>query len=55
MNRVVPLTVAALLLVAGFALWFVGVDRDGRVWAFIGPVLAGFGIALLIVTLQRRG
>ncbi|QIX26675.1 hypothetical protein ncot_08705 [Nocardioides sp. JQ2195] len=54
MNRAVPLTVAVLMLLAGMALWFTGVDREGRVWAFIGPVLAGFGIALLIVTFQRK-
>lgn len=54
MNRVVPLTIAVVMLLAGLALWFTGVDSNGKVWAFIGPVLAGFGIALLFVTLQKR-
>jgi hypothetical protein len=53
--------VLAVLMVGVGALWtFQGLGylegsfmTDSRTWATIGPILAGFGLALGIVVLQR--
>lgn len=54
MSRVIPVALALVMLTGGVVVWFTGVANDGKAWAFIGPVLAGFGVALLVVTFQRR-
>ncbi len=56
MKRMLPLALGALLLVVG-ALWtFQGLGYVGgspmtgvEVWAIIGPIVAGLGVALMIV------
>ncbi len=57
--RVLAWILAALLLVAG-GLWtldglgIIGDDAENGSQAFAGPLLAGFGLALVIVLLQNR-
>jgi hypothetical protein len=54
--------VAGLLMVAAGCLWTLqglgyveGSAMTGRaVWAIVGPLVAGFGVALLFVAFQRR-
>lgn len=59
MAKVVGVLVGALMTVAGGVFTLQGLGYlDGSpmtgqsAWAIIGPVLAGFGVALLIVTLR---
>lgn len=54
MNRTLVMLIAAVMIVGGLFVWFTGVAKDGKAWAFIGPLVAGFGIALLIVMFQKR-
>ncbi len=61
MKRTVTISLAVLMLVAG-AVWtlqglgylkgspMTGVD----LWAIVGPLVAGLGVALLIVAVRRR-
>lgn len=57
--RLLAWILAALLLVAG-GLWtldglgIVGDDAENGTRAFLGPLMAGFGLALVIVLLQNR-
>ena len=47
-------TAAVLIALGGFLTWFGLGGTDGgatsRSWATLGPVLAGLGVALVIVT-----
>jgi hypothetical protein len=60
-KRTLPITLGLLLAAVG-ALWtFQGLGYvEGSpmtgvaVWAIIGPLVAGFGVALLLVGLRRR-
>lgn len=60
-KKALPLALGALMLVVG-ALWtFQGLGyvkgspmTGEQVWAVIGPILAGFGVALMIVGLRGR-
>ena len=60
LRRVVLATLGGLLLVVG-ALWtFQGLGyiegssmTDVQIWAVIGPVVAGLGVALALVGLRR--
>ncbi len=60
-GRVLGVALAVLLVLVG-ALWtlqglgFVGGSSmtGSRTWALIGPLVAGLGVALGIVALQRR-
>lgn len=52
------LTCAILLLAAGATLTFYGLGggdggQTSRSWATLGPVLGGFGVALVIVALGK--
>ncbi len=56
MKRAVPAVIGAVLLAVGAVWTFQGLGYLGgspmtgvAVWAVIGPVLAGLGVALLIV------
>jgi hypothetical protein len=56
MKKALAVTVGALLAVVGGVWTFQGLGYVGgspmtgvAVWAIIGPLLAGFGVALLIV------
>jgi hypothetical protein len=61
MGRVVALALAALMVVVG-VIWTLqglgylkGSPMTGvEFWALVGPVLAGFGLALGIVALRGR-
>ena len=52
------LLLAGLLVGVGAWLTFYGLGAGGgatsRSWATLGPLLGGFGVALLIVTVNRR-
>ena len=57
-GRALGLAFAVLLLAGGGLLTFFGLGGSGggamsRSWATLGPILAGFGVALAIVTFKR--
>lgn len=60
--RILGLVVAAVMLVGGAVVTYLGLSYDGgagesggdRTLGTLGPVLAGLGVALAIVVLQRR-
>lgn len=60
--RALPVVAGVLMVLVG-ALWtgqglgYIGgsVMTDQRIWAIIGPILAGFGVALVVVAGRRRG
>ena len=55
----VKLFAAAILMAAGAWLTYFGLGAGGagtsKSWATVGPLLAGFGVALVIVALKRSG
>ena len=61
MRRTVPVTLGALMVVVG-AVWTLqglgyldGSPMTGvEIWAVLGPLLAGFGVALAYVGLRGR-
>ena len=60
-GRVVALVLAALLVVVGAVWTFQGLGYlEGspmtgvQLWAVLGPVVAGFGVALALVAGRRR-
>ena len=61
MRKTLPVTLGVLMIVIG-AIWtFQGLGYlEGSAmtgvafWAFAGPVIAGFGVALLVVGLRGR-
>jgi hypothetical protein len=61
MRKTLPLALGVLMLLIG-ALWtFQGLGyvkgspmTGASVWAIIGPLVAGFGIALVIVSVRGR-
>ena len=62
MGRQLAILLGVVMLLVG-GLWtaqglgYVGgsVMSDNTTWAIIGPIVAGLGVALVIVGLQRRG
>jgi hypothetical protein len=61
MGRSVVLLLAVLMIAAGLVWTFQGLGyikgsamTGVEIWAVIGPVLAGFGLALAIVAFRRR-
>ena len=62
MKKAVPLVLGGLMLVVGL-IWtlqglgyLAGSPMTGvAAWAIIGPLVAGFGLALMIVAFQRSG
>ncbi len=61
MGRVIGLSLSALMVVAGVIFTLQGLGHlEGsamtgvQFWALVGPVLAGFGLALAIVVLRGR-
>ena len=61
MGRVVALVLAVLLVTVGLLWTFQGLGyvkgsamTGVEFWAVLGPVVAGFGVALAIVALRRR-
>ena len=61
MKRSLGLGVAVLMVLIGAVWTFQGLGyiegsfmTDSRTWATIGPIVAGLGISLAIVVLQRR-
>ena len=54
----VKLCAAALLMAAGAWFTYFGLGAGGggtsKSWATVGPLLAGFGVALVIVALTSR-
>ena len=62
MKRTLPLTLGALMFVIGTLWTFQGLGyvegspmTDQSIWAILGPLVAGLGVALVIVTARRRG
>jgi hypothetical protein len=60
-GRVVALVLAALLVVVGGVWTLQGLDylkgspmSGVQFWALVGPVVAGFGVALALVAGRRR-
>ncbi len=62
MKKALPLVLGALMCLAG-VVWTLqglgyvsGSPMTGvAFWAIVGPAVAGFGVALMIVGLRRRG
>jgi hypothetical protein len=62
MTKALPLAIGGLMVFAGL-IWtlqglgyLTGSPMTGvAAWALIGPLVAGFGVALMIVVLQRGG
>lgn len=61
MSRGIRIGLGVLMIVAGFVFWGQGLGSiegspmtGSTFWAYAGPVIAGFGVALLVVTFQRR-
>lgn len=61
MKRTLPIALGVLMTVVGVVWTFQGlgyiegsVMTGVEVWAVIGPLLAGFGVALVYVGLRRR-
>lgn len=61
MKRTLPIALGVLMTVVGVVWTFQGLGYiEGsamtgvEVWAVIGPLLAGFGVALVYVGLRRR-
>ncbi|NYG57631.1 hypothetical protein BJ980_000554 [Nocardioides daedukensis] len=61
MKRGVPIALGVVMIIAGFVLWGQGLGAiegspmtGSKFWAYAGPLIAGFGVALIMVTLQRR-
>jgi hypothetical protein len=61
MGRAIGLGLAVLMVLVGGLWTFQGLGYVGgssmtgsTTWAIIGPVVAGLGVALAIVVLQRR-
>jgi hypothetical protein len=59
-KRTLPVTLGVLMLVVGAVWTFQGLGYLGgspmtgvAVWAVIGPLVAGFGVALALVGLRR--
>ena len=60
-KRTLPITLGLLMAVVGAVWTFQGLGYlEGSpmtgvaVWAIIGPLVAGFGVALLLVGVRRR-
>ncbi len=58
-NRLIGLVFAVVLLVVGAWLTIEGLGwgsgrATSRAWATLGPILAGFGVALIAVTFSKR-
>lgn len=61
MTKALPVALGALLLLVGAVWTFQGLGYlEGSpmtgvaVWAVVGPLVAGFGVALMIVGARRR-
>lgn len=61
MKKALPLVVGALMLVVGLVWTFQGLGylsgspmTGVAFWAIVGPLVAGLGLALMIVALRRR-
>jgi len=62
MRKTLPVTIGVLMVVIG-AIWTLqglgyvkGSAMSGvEIWAVVGPLLAGFGVALTYVGLRRPG
>ncbi len=62
MKKTLPFVVGGLMTVVGLVWTLQGLGylsgspmTGVTAWAILGPVLAGFGVALLIVAYQQRG
>jgi hypothetical protein len=61
MRKLLPVVLGALMLVVG-GVWTMqglgyleGSPMTGvEIWAILGPIVAGFGVALMLVGLRRR-
>lgn len=61
MKKALPLAVGGLMLVVGLVWTFQGLGylsgspmTGVAFWAIVGPLVAGLGLALMIVALRRR-
>lgn len=61
MKKALPLVLGALMVLTGSVWTLQGLGylqgspmTDVAFWAIVGPLVAGFGVALMIVGLQRR-
>jgi membrane associated rhomboid family serine protease len=61
MKKALPLVVGGLMLVVGLVWTFQGLGylsgspmTGVAFWAIVGPLVAGLGLALMIVGLRRR-
>ena len=61
MGRAVGLFLSALMILVGIVWTFQGLGylegspmTDQSIWAILGPLVAGLGVALVIVSARRR-
>ena len=61
MKKALPLVLGAILLVVGLVWTFQGLGyvsgspmTDVAFWAIVGPLVAGFGLALMLVGFRSR-
>jgi hypothetical protein len=59
--KILPLVIGVLMVVGGAVFTFQGLGylegsamTGSDFWAVVGPLIAGFGVALLVVTFQNR-
>lgn len=60
--RPLPIALGAIMIVVG-AIWTLqglgyiegSAMTDQALWAVLGPILAGFGVGLIVVAVRRRG
>jgi hypothetical protein len=62
MRRTLPVTLGLVMVVVGAVWTFQGLGylegspmTDQSIWAILGPLVAGLGVALVIVAARRRG
>ena len=61
-KKTLPVTLGVLMVVVGAVWTFQGLGylegspmTDQSIWAILGPLVAGLGVALVIVAARRRG
>ena len=61
MTKALPVALGALMLLVGAVWTFQGLGylegspmTDQSIWAVLGPLVAGLGVALVIVAARRR-
>lgn len=61
MSKSFKVAISLILIIAGCIFWAQGLGvvegspmTGSKFWAYTGPIIAGLGVALLVVTFQKR-